>query len=251
MRQLFTLIFILISGQIYSQKLNVELEDTSYHLNLDREKTYYASVDLSDWENLSDSGKVDNNGLKQGKWIEYPIDTTILKNENNIRNHPDKKEVYEPELVKAKGTYLNDKKTGKWKFYIGKNHGLFTTWQLDKSIEYKNGKKHGAEIHYNPYSKDTLIYREYKKDRLNGISKVYDFNGNLKMIAEMKNGKENGTVKKYYPNGQLEYSCEYENGVADGVYRYYDKQGNLIGKAIYEDGQKKNKCRVGKGDSHP
>jgi len=155
----FTFIFISIFSQ--AQEVTVTLKDgekvdTIIHSNMDNYKTFYSSVDLSTWEILADSGLVDENGLKQGDWVEYPIDTSILSKEYNLRNHPENQEVYEPELLKLKGQYINNEKNGIWEYYTGSGSGKFVFWTLGVTTEYVNDKKNGPEVRLMPFTRDTL-----------------------------------------------------------------------------------------------
>jgi len=237
----FTFIFISFLSQ--AQEVTITLNDgekvdTVLHSKIDSYKTYYSSADLTMWENLVDSGFMDEKGLKQGYWVEYPIDTSILSEDYNLRNHPEKQEVYEPELVKLKGQYINNEKNGNWEYYTGIGNGKFAYWTLRETTEYKNNKKNGVEIRLIPFSKDTLIYIEYKNGKMDGVSKVYDINnGRIQMYGEMKNGKENGVVREYFSNGQVKYEYTAENGYIVGECKYYNESGELIKTEIYENGE--------------
>ena len=246
MRNILIFTFIFISIISRAQEVTITLNDgekidTIVHSNMDNYKTFYSTVDLSMWENLVDSGFVDENGLKQGDWVEYPIDTSILSKDYNLRNDPEKQEIYKPELEMLKGQYINNEKNGVWEYYTGTGSGKFVFWTLGVETEYENDKKHGVEVRLMPFSKDTLMYIEYKGGKMDGVSKIYDANnGSLQMYGEMKNGNENGIVRKYYPNGQIEYEYIAENGYIVGECKYYNESGELVKTEIYENGEKIN-----------
>ena len=236
---LFTFIFISIFSQAQDVTLVLKVEDkidTIFHSTMDNYETFYSSVDLTKWESLKDNGFIGENGFKQGKWIEYPIDTSILSKEYNIRNHPDKQEVYVPDLVKVTGNYLDGKKNENWEYYTGSGNTKMIFWTLGRTIEYKEDKKHGVEVLLKPFSKDTLIYNEYKNGKLDGVTEIFDGNGNIQMYGEMKNGNENGVIKRYFPNGQIEFEYNAENGFIVGECKYYNENGELQKVEIYEDG---------------
>ncbi|MFC0878925.1 hypothetical protein ACE01N_20190 [Saccharicrinis sp. FJH2] len=147
-------------------------------------KTHYSKVDLSPWENLIDSGSYDYNNLKRGLWIEYPIDTSIMNSKYNIRNDSLNSKIYKPTLSKMIGNYFHGKKNGRWEIY-GK---AFDSWELEKTIEYKDGVKNGVEITYSPWSTDTIMKTIYENN--NPIEfRQYDPPNKIKFVLRTKGEK--------------------------------------------------------------
>jgi hypothetical protein len=135
--------------------------DIIVSLNADEYKTYYSSVDLSPWKNLKDSGSFNINGLKEGCWIEFPIDTSIFESKNNICDDSLKAKVYKPDLYKLMGNYKNGKREGRWS-YLEKN--VFEAWIIDEVIDYKSGLKHGYQIKLDPFVQDTIMIVNFRHD---------------------------------------------------------------------------------------
>ncbi len=174
--------------------------DTVAILNLDEYKNYYSKVNLSSWTNLQDSGSYDDNGFKNGHWIEYPIDTTLMDSESNIRNDSLKSEVYKPELIKITGNYINGEKDGNWKTYVPFGPEKNAWWKLQVSSEFKNGKKNGSELTYTLWANDTLTYTIYEMD-IPIEYKTYDPPNYLKTVIKIEKDKcvqynfdENGEI---------------------------------------------------------
>jgi len=249
MNKLTLLIIILINSVVYGQgifdsdTINVTITspDTviNSHLYLN-DNSYYSLVDLSNYEIYKDSGAY-SNGLKEGTWIEYPIDTSRLYFDNNIRNHPVKKEIYKPELVKIVGNYSEGKKYGEWYEYEKSP----ISWYISRITEYKNNMKDGNETSFAMFG-DTIGVKLYKQGKWVRVVKVFD-NGkliirsyvNIKnfLVYENYNSKGflekettfydsleiNGYEKEYYKNGNLKSEFEFLNGYSNGISKtYYD-----------------------------
>jgi len=158
--------FQTLFSQIDSVFIIIQTEeriDTVSKAKLSEIELHYYEADLSPWKCLKDSGSLNLQNEKHGNWIEYPIDTTILSSKSNVKTQSSIYKVFEPEIVKYKGEYINGKKSGLWKRY---NAGIRTKpffWSLDRTNEYQNNMKNGKEIWFEPFSKDTMmmfIYRD-------------------------------------------------------------------------------------------
>ena len=83
-------------------------------------------------------------------------------------------------------------------------------------------------------------YLGYEGYYLNGIKNgkgiEYYKNGNIYTIGEYLNGKLNGMTKVYSYQGYLEFEGEYRNGEKNGRGKEYDKVGNLISEKEYLNG---------------
>lgn len=66
---------------------------------------------------------------------------------------------------------------------------------------YRFGLKHGDKIFYNKYPDEIGEITPYKYGKIDGTSKSYYANGNLKYEIEYKDGKIDGNWKKYYTDG--------------------------------------------------
>lgn len=77
---------------------------------------------------------------------------------------------------------------------------FFKNGQVERTMQYKNGKKDGITMYYYP---DGVMYgrSEYKKDSLNGKSNWYDRNGKISTKASFKMGLPVDTMVHYmYPD---------------------------------------------------
>ncbi len=113
--------------------------------------------------------------------------------------------------------------------------GLITYFEnkLFKSyIEYKNGKKHGFEKHWN-VDANLIVKRYYLKGKKAGIHKAWWNNGNLKFEYHFnEKGEYDGSVKEWYETGPLFKAFNYENGKEKGSQNLWDITGKI--KANYE-----------------
>lgn len=128
-------------------------------------------------------------------------------------------------LVEKEGMYYNDEKTGTW-------------------LEMEEGKK---------------IVRQYKNNRLDGFSRMYDRDDSLAAEYHYKNGVLNGSyftimhnrrtkitgeyldglehgTRKNYVDGKLDATCEMINGKRNGKFTAYNKKTGTV----YETGYYKN-----------
>ncbi len=128
-------------------------------------KTHFYKADLTPWTVLKDSGEYNNRqNLKNGFWKEYPIDTTAINSERNIKEKSTISEIYNPAIVREEGNYSNGKKNGTWTKYSAsiRTHPFF--WHVESITEYKDNMKNGKEILFEPFSKDTLFIIIYNDD---------------------------------------------------------------------------------------
>ena len=68
---------------------------------------------------------------------------------------------------------------------------------------------------------------------LEGLSLVYDREGNLSYEIPYIKNKKNGTVKRYYPTGELMGEIKYEHGLKHGMLDAYNKDGTLMAKVLF------------------
>ena len=93
--------------------------------------------------------------------------------------------------------------------------------------EYSNGSLTKAYKAYSP--NETLeIERNYYNDQVIGLSRVYDFVGNLKLDTEYTFGDENGKTIRYYYNKSKMYEYNRVNEITEGDYTYFNQKGEPI-----------------------
>jgi len=159
MRLVLFILLLLIPVLSYNQEIQKSDTTIIFVYDFTNMKTYYSSVDISPWETLKDSGAFNAYGFKDGLWIEYPIDSSLLFSTFNIRNDSTRSDTLKPDIIKEIGSYSAGKREGIWTFYT--YNKVFSrkerTWELYKTIEYKNGLKEGKEIMYFPWGEPMTI----------------------------------------------------------------------------------------------
>jgi antitoxin component YwqK of YwqJK toxin-antitoxin module len=159
MRLILFILLLLIPVLSYNQE--IQKSDTSiiFVYDLTDMKTFYSKVDISPWETLKDSGAYNAFGLKDGLWVEYPIDSSLLFSNYNIRNDSNRSDVLKPDIIKEIGSYSLGRREGIWTVYTYNKvfRGNERTWELYKTIEYKNDVKEGKEIMYFPWGEPMTI----------------------------------------------------------------------------------------------
>ena len=134
---------------------------------------------------------IDNQGLKQGKWIKEQIDT-IVENWEAIRIGE-----IDTGYNKSYGVYTN---IYRLIYYVG--------W-------YKDDRKENTWLIYNPEK----VRIDKKTDSINIGALVYE--------ANFRNNSLNGVLKTYYISGDIKSEIEFEDGEAHGQINCYSKNGNL------------------------
>jgi len=161
---------------------------------------------------------VDNNGLKQGKWIVFG------KNVNNPE--------YAPEQIVEEGYYKDGKKEGLWiKYYPsgvkrseityvgGRPKGPYRLYYENGKVEEEgNWDKNKNVGSFKRYYSNGNLQQEFnfnENGKREGIQRYYHENGQLAIEGNWQDGKENGEVKEYYPDGTLKSIKVFNNGVFD------------------------------------
>lgn len=199
------------------------------------------------------SGKMLENGNKEGNWIYY----------------------YAMGIKESEGTYLQNMQIGLWKFYYPsgklKQEGNFMqnkysgvwTWYFEsgavqKQEEYAMGKRNGLSVQYNEFGKKIVegMYIDGKEQGKWVITSgdiittgVYEYGGKTKMWESKYisgklqfkgnyfNGKPQGKHEYFYENGVLEHQEIYKNGKPRKAWSYYNKQGELLYVVYYKNGR--------------
>lgn len=148
--------------------------------------------------------QIDDNGIRQGKFIEYHVNGVIKKT----------------------GKYVDDKIEGDVIEYskFG-NKELITP--------YVNGKKNGIE---RQYYDDGIIMGEipYKNDLKHGDVRYYYKNGNISTFETYKNGEIDGVSARYYDNGRIEMRTVNDNKLNIQMSTEYFKSGKIYREEFYD-----------------
>ena len=219
-------------------------------------------------------GKNTDKGYYSDGKLAYIKELKIIKGQPPIL-HGRYIEYYKNGQIKVQGHYKDGKREGEFKTFLrnSKNAG---------SVFYKNGKiikstlinsmKDNAsfsiltDINYNSNSHEIVTdefpngllkqYFTFNKDELlEGESRQYYEEGDIKSISPFKNNVADGTFISYYQNGNIKEKHTYKNGneEGEGIFyyengkleeKYFMKNGKLDGEAInyFEDGKIKNKA---------
>ncbi|MFH1005633.1 MAG: toxin-antitoxin system YwqK family antitoxin [Bacteroidota bacterium] len=190
--------------------------------------------------------KYDSKGKKQGKWIKKNSAGKIIYEGTFKENIPTGKFIYYSEtgevnvisifsddgktvmsnfffqgnILESEGKYVNQKRDGVWKFYLGKDI-------LGSEENYKNGKKDGLEKNYFPNGK--LSEEKTWKDSIqHGQWKQYYDDGTIKSFGTYNNGFLEGEVKYYFPGNIISVEGHFQHSVKHGKWTYYNRDGNII-----------------------
>ena len=148
------------------------------------------------------------NGLKNGYWKKY----------------------YENGNLKCEGIYVKGKKNEIWK-------GYYENGKFNYEYYYRDGNKVGIQKVY--YENGKLDYEgEYLDKKIHGKGKKYDENGKLIFEGEYKDGnKWNGINKIYNYNGKLRIDEILKNGEKI-ISKEYNDSGNIISIREYSNEKK-------------
>ena len=138
-----------------------------------------------------------NNHLFSPRELKWILLITILILHGRILKAQNIRAYLNDSLLYAEGMMEYELRTGEWKYYDTKNKKL-----IQKGI-YLEGKKEGIWESYFPEG-GIQTELEYKNDILNGKSKTYHNNGNLKSSGTYGDAKKEGVWKYYHSNQTIE-----------------------------------------------
>ena len=223
-------------------------------------------------------GKNTDSGYYSDGNLAYIQEVKIIKGKDSIL-HGKYIEYYKNGQIKVQGSYNEGKRDGEFKAFLrnGKSAGsvFYKDGKIIKSTLVKAMKDNASfslvtDINYNlnshkivtdefpnqllkqyfVFNKNGLLdgeSREYyeegdiksvspfKNNVADGIFISYYQNGNIKDKQNYKNGNEEGEGLFYYENGQLEEKYFMKNGKLDGEAINYFNDGKIRHKAIYKD----------------
>jgi antitoxin component YwqK of YwqJK toxin-antitoxin module len=175
----------------------------------------------SEWIN-----RLDKNGLRQGRWVEFHENDNISKEE----------------------FYINDKLTGYAKYY-DKNGNLIDVFKYEngnKVVDSKEVVKVDIKKDYYPNGKLKTI-ATYKNNIPDGVRRDYDTIGNITDSFLFEDGivigegiidehmKRHGQWKDYYKDGLLRAEGRYNDGKKVGKWIYYHNNGNIEQEGYYNE----------------
>ncbi len=165
---------------------------------------------------LDSLNRIDENNLKQGRWV-YT---------NKTRKLPS----YGENQIVEEGTYINDKKIGKWLYYYNND-------KVKHILTYSDNRPDGYAVFYykNGNKREEGIW---KNNKWIGEYKFYYSNGNLRSDWKYnENGQRTGVQKYYFETGQLKIEGEWQNGKESGVITEYHEDGSVKSERSFENGK--------------
>jgi antitoxin component YwqK of YwqJK toxin-antitoxin module len=203
----------------------------------------------------NDYNKTDNQGRRQGKWIDFhdngkirytgefknnePIGEFLYYSEEGVliakNNYLKKSNITETEMyaangkVIAKGKYQDKKKHDKWEYFSEETGALILT------ENYENGMIVGKSVAYSSTTQMVIEEIEYVNGMKNGVSNRYYDNGRIMEKANYQNDKLNGDYSFYYPNGVVKEEGKYLDNQKVGEWKTYDMEEGLLSVDVYSE----------------
>ena len=203
----------------------------------------------------NDYNKTDNQGRRQGKWIDFhdngkirytgefknnePIGEFLYYSEEGVliakNNYLKKSNITETEMyaangkVIAKGKYQDKKKHDKWEYFSEETGALILT------ENYENGMIVGKSVAYSSTTQMVIEEIEYVNGMKNGVSNRYYDNGRIMEKANYQNDKLNGDYAFYYPNGVVKEEGKYLDNHKVGEWKTYDMEEGVISVDVYSE----------------
>ena len=218
-------------------------------------RKYDSNGNLFIYSYAIDGKNIDRGYYSDGK-LAYIQELKIIKGQPPIPNGK-YIEYYKNGQIQVQGNNKDGKRDGEFKAFLrnGKSAG---------SVFYKDGKiikstlvnsmKDSAtfslvtDINYNLNSNEIITdefpngllkqYFIYNKNRLlDGESREYYEEGDIKSISHFKNHIPDGVFISYYPNGNMEEKYAYVNGQANGECFSYYENGKLEERYFLKNGE--------------
>lgn len=194
----------------------------------------------------------------------------FTKTTNGIKEKVFQQMYYENGKLQYEGSFMNNEKTGKWKYYF-QTGVLFSecdftnsksgfNWEVYKSDKtklvnkadkveeitfYVEGglaairiKNQTQEKEYRFFPSFNLMEeRELKGNILNGQTLSFYENGNINSLNFFKDGMQDSVYILYYENGNVQIKGNYKMDNKVGKWEYFREDGNSDGEELYhEDG---------------
>ena len=256
-------------GKLYMiSSLTKETEKDLYALY----RKYDKNGNLSIYTYAIDGKNTDKGYYSDGK-LAYIQELKIIIGQNPIPNGK-YIEYYKNGQVKVQGNHKEGKRDGEFKAFLrnGKSAGsvVYKDGKIIKSTLVNSMKDNASfslvtDIIYNLNSHEIVtdefpnqLLKQYfifnKNGLLDGESREYYEEGDIKSVSPFKNNVADGIFISYYQNGNIKEKHTYKNGNEEGEglfyyenakleEKYFMKNGKLEGKATayFEDGKIRNK----------
>lgn len=145
--------------------------------------------------------------------------------------------------------------------FTGKGASYFSNGEIQRRIDFVNGKEHGptkswyqngkveSEGRYTDGVSDSL-WTWYDKDgnkrvqvtfdlgKKIGVEKQWYPNGQEKFLTTYSDeGKQSGTHSGWFESGQMKFTTSYKNGLRDSLYVAWYESGQKRSEATYQNGK--------------
>ena len=220
-------------GKLYMiSSLTSETEKDLYALY----RKYDSNGNLFIYSYAIDGKNIDRGYYSDGK-LAYIQELKIIKGQPPIPNGK-YIEYYKNGQIKVQGNNKDGKRDGEFKAFLrnGKSAGsvFYKDGKIIKSTLVNSMKDNASfslttDINYNLNSNE-IITDEF----LNGLLKQY--------FIYNKNGLLNGESREYYEEGDIKSISHFKNHIPDGVFISYYQNGNIENKYAYVNGQANGEC---------
>jgi len=229
-------------GELYMiSSLTSETDKELYALY----RKYDKNGNLSIYTYAIDGKNTDKGYYSDGK-LAYILELKLLKGKNPIPNGK-YIEYYKNGQVKVQGNHKEGKRDGEFKAFLrnGKSVGsvFYKDGKIIKSTLVNSMKDNASfslvtDINYNLNSHEIVtdefpnqLLKQYfifnKNGLLDGESREYYEEGDIKSISPFKNNIPDGVFISYYQNGNIKEKHTYKNGNEEGEGLFYYQNGNI------------------------
>jgi antitoxin component YwqK of YwqJK toxin-antitoxin module len=152
--------------------------------------------------------------------------------------------------ISTKEFYLNDDLDGYTEYYYPGNIPDFdykyhsgwlqeiTQYDSTGKVLYNNVLKMGnGPMIFKHYSGKNMVEGMYKNYMLDGIYKLFYFDGSPRSVNYYKNDKRDSTYKEYFYGGATKVEGKYKSGAKVGSWKYYYNNGKISDEEIYTNGK--------------
>ena len=239
-------------GKLYMiSSLTSETEKDLYALY----RKYDSNGNLFIYSYAIDGKNIDRGYYSDGK-LAYIQELKIIKGQPPIPNGK-YIEYYKNGQIKVQGNNKDGKRDGEFKAFLrnGKSAGsvFYKDGKIIKSTLVNSMKDNASfslttDINYNLNSNEIItdefpngLLKQYfiynKNGLLDGESREYYEEGDIKTISHFKNHIPDGVFISYYPNGNMEEKYAYVNGQANGECFSYYENGKLEERYFLKNGE--------------
>ena len=239
-------------GKLYMiSSLTSETEKDLYALY----RKYDSNGNLFIYSYAIDGKNIDRGYYSDGK-LAYIQELKIIKGQPPIPNGK-YIEYYKNGQIKVQGNNKDGKRDGEFKAFLrnGKSAGsvFYKDGKIIKSTLVNSMKDNASfslttDINYNLNSNEIItdefpngLLKQYfiynKNGLLDGESREYYEEGDIKSISHFKNHIPDGVFISYYQNGNMEEKYAYVNGQANGECFSYYENGKLEERYFLKNGE--------------